>query len=105
ALNNAPQSPRSTTWEIERADEMSDAGLLFYRHHSVATNYAQANQGVCRFGLRNDTGTGFPHGFELQIVGPASARQVLTHLTTVRPNVSGMKACYDSQTIAAVREG
>ena len=58
-----------------RTDRLSSRGVLSFRHHSVATNFAQANKGVSRFGIRNDSsnGIGFPHGFEVQAVGTTAA--------------------------------
>ena len=81
--------------------------MLSFRHHSVATNFAQANKGVSRFGIRNDSsnGIGFPHGFEVQAVGTTAARKVLIHMTTVSTNQSGMRAFYDGQIVVVVREG
>ena len=107
SLALAPAPPRATVWEFERDDRLSSPGLLFYRHHSIATNYSQANKGVARFGIRNDlfNGIGFPHGLEFQVVGSAAARKVLLHMTTVSTNVKGMRAFYDGQTIVVVREG
>lgn len=100
------QSPRTpSTWEIMRAENLCSPGRLYYRYHSVASNYARANQGVGTFGLRDDANHGFPHGFEVQVIGPASARQVLIHLVNVSTNNKGMKAFYRSQVVAAVREG
>ena len=108
AMTQTPQLPRADPWQIQRADDYSNAGMLFYRHHSVASNYAQSNQGVARYGLADNaagSGVGFPHGLEIQIIGSAAARQVLIHLTTVSLNQKGMKAYYDIQAILGVREG
>ena len=81
---------------------------VFYRHHSLASNHARANQGVSRYAIRNDAagaGIGFPHGLEIQIVGSAAARKVLVHMTIVSTNMAGLKAYYDTQVIVRVREG
>ncbi len=59
--------------------------ILGPRGMAVAANSAGAERGLARWALRTDAGAGFPHGFEIQVVGPASARQVLYHLVlTVR---------------------
>jgi hypothetical protein len=107
SLSLTPQLPRNSPWEIEIAPSSSRADILAYRHFSVASNYAQANMGVSRFAIRNDTtaGVGFPHGFEVQVVGTSSARQVLLHLVLVTTNMSGLKAYFSGQVIQAVREG
>ncbi len=50
-------------------------------------------------------GVGFPHGFEIQVVGSAAARKVLIHMTTVSTNAKGLRAFYDCQAVVVVREG
>ena len=103
SLTDAPN-----TWTIGRADNMSSSNMLAYRHYSVASNYSQANMGVSRFGIRNDlagSGVGFPHGFEIQTVGPAAARKILLHLVLVTTNMAGLKAYFDAQVVLSVREG
>jgi hypothetical protein len=106
-LTDFSEPPRAEHWEFERDDQLSSPGLLFYRHHSVATNYSQSNQGGSRVGIRNDStaGVGFPHGFEIQVVGSAAARKVLIHMTTVSTNAKGLRAFYDGQAVVVVREG
>ncbi len=86
----------------------SNAGILSYRHHSVASNHSRANHGVARYGLLDNSagsGVGFPHGLEVQIIGSAAARQVLIHLTTISTNRQGMQASHDIQAVLGVREG
>ncbi|MCC6673165.1 MAG: type II secretion system protein [Planctomycetes bacterium] len=92
------------SWQILRDSDLSKEGFLTYRHHSVASNYAQANLGVGRFGLIDNTGTGFPHGFEVQMIGPASARQVLVNFTVVSTNRQGRTAAANLQGIADARD-
>jgi hypothetical protein len=61
----------------------------------VATNYAKTQMGVGRFGIMTMSGGGFPHGFEVQIVGSPAARQVLLHLSIATTNRSGQVAYSD----------
>lgn len=79
-------------------------GLLSFRYHSVATNYAQASQGVAQYGLLNMTSGGFPHGLEVQIVGPSNGRQTLFHLTVVSTNNRGQRAWSDAQVVIDSRD-
>lgn len=79
SLSDTPINGRPDPWNILKSANDVDT-LLAYRHHSVATIYAQANYGVARFGLTDTTGEGFPHGFEVQVVGPPTSRQTLLHL-------------------------
>ena len=73
----------------------------------MATNYARRSVGVARFGLLDNNaggGDGFPHGFEVQIVGPTSARQVLVHLVVVSARLHGQLAWSDIQTVVDARD-
>ncbi|MCR9248325.1 MAG: hypothetical protein NXI31_25130 [bacterium] len=94
---------RSTPFEIERRDD-TVTGMLYYRHHSVATNYSQPSFGVATFGVPSNSGDGFPHGLEIQIVGPSSARQVLLHFVLTSTNSRGHKAYHDSQVVVDTRD-
>jgi hypothetical protein len=100
----APQAPRANVWQVVADARLSQAGLLGYRHFSVATNYARSAMGVGRFGLATLTGDGFPHGFELQLIGPSSARQVLLHLSLVSANRKGHQAYAEHQSICDGRD-
>jgi len=102
-MSNSPLSPRSSGWEILPEVSMSRT-MLYYRHHSVISNYAPPVMGVGRFGIIDNSGEGFPHGLEIQIVGPASARQVLLHLTVVSTNRKGHRAYQDMQVVADTRD-
>jgi Tfp pilus assembly protein FimT len=77
---------------------------LWRRGVSVATNFARSNLGVSRFALMNSTGDGFPHGFELQIIGPAAARQVLIHISLLSTQRRGAKAFVESSVVADCRD-
>ena len=99
-------SGRSDPWEIERATD-TVTGLLTYRHHSIGTNFARPTFGVSRFGLTQAPGVGtagFPHGFETQVVGPSSARQVLVHMVVVSTNRRGQVAWSDLQAVVDCRD-
>ena len=95
--------PRTPGWEILPEPSLCGS-LLYYRYHSVASNYARPSFGVGRFGIIDNSNDGFPHGFEVQIVGPSSARQVMVHLTLVSTNNKGHKAWYGMQTISDTRD-
>lgn len=88
-LMDDPQVPRSSIWKLYADAGHTEDGMLFFRHHSIATNYARTTLGVGRFGIQDMSGDGFPHGFELQMIGPASARQILLHMVLVGNNRQG----------------
>lgn len=96
-------SGRPDPWRVLRA-EPEVRGLLSYRHHSVATNFAPASQGVVRYGLASASSGGFPHGFEVQIAGPSSARQVLLHLVVASTNRRGHTAFSNIQVVVDARD-
>ncbi|MBX3462017.1 MAG: hypothetical protein KF830_02515 [Planctomycetes bacterium] len=102
-LEDDPISGRPDPWRILRADG-SGRGLLSYRHHSVATIHAPANYGVGRYGIATLLGSGFPHGFEVQVVGPSSARSILLHLVVVSTNRRGRPAWSDMQVVVDGRD-
>ncbi len=105
SLSDSSAAPRTAgTWQIHPDPAQSSGSMLFYRHHSVATNYAPGVMGVGRYGIIDNTGNGFPHGFEVQIIGPASARQILLHLTLVSTNNNGRQAFHDLQVIGDTRD-
>lgn len=102
-LSDTPLSPRTSPWAILPAqDGVED--LLAIRHHSVATVYAPSSLGVGRFGLVDTTAPGFPHGFEVQIVGPTAARQVLLHLVIASSQRRGQLAWSDQQCVVDARD-
>jgi type II secretory pathway pseudopilin PulG len=105
ALLTSPSPARGgTEWRIRPELRLCDADMLVYRHHSVATNFAQNGTGVGRFSVPTAVNLGFPHGFEVQIIGPPSARQILLHLTVVSTNRNGQRAYADLQTIVDSRD-
>ena len=106
SMDDAPQLPRPNPWRLLRDPTLGSSGMLAYRWHSLASNYSLTNQGVGRFGIVNSVvGNGFPHGLEVQIIGPSAARQVLIHITLVSNNRGGQRAYFDLQAISDVREG
>lgn len=104
-LSNSPlaASGRPSPWRVLRREAVP-RGLLSYRHHSVATNFAPVAAGVARFGLLTATGDGFPHGFETQVTGPSAARQVLLHLSVASTNRSGHTAFAEVQMVVDARD-
>ncbi len=82
-LSSSPLLPRSPIWTVLRDPVRSSDKLLFYNHFSVATNHASASASLGTFGVLDNSGDGFPHGFEVQVIGPSSGRQVLVHLILV----------------------
>lgn len=102
-LVTIPEAGRADPWRIERS-ESTIRGLLSYRHHSVATNYSQASFGVGRYGIVSNTNGGFPHGFEVQVVGPSSARQIMLHLVVASTHRTGHWAWSDVQVAVDARD-
>ncbi|HZN41897.1 MAG TPA: type II secretion system protein [Planctomycetota bacterium] len=102
-LSDLPTAGRPSPWNILRSDTVVK-GLLTYRHHSLATNYARASFGVGSYSVPMNTGSGFPHGFEVQIVGPSSARQAMIHLVLCSTVRRLQPAWSDMQMIVDVRE-
>lgn len=92
SLVNNPLPPRNSAWRLQRDTRYSSDGLFYYRHHSVATNWSPPAYGVGQFSQIVATAPGFPHGFELQLIGPAAARQVLIRLCVVSINRAGHRA-------------
>lgn len=103
-LANTPQPPRATPWQLLRDPTWSIDGMLQFRHYSVATNFAPAGWGVGRFSVPSSSGSGFPHGFELQLIGPTSARQLLIRLVLCSTNNAGHKAFAAVQAIMDARD-
>lgn len=103
-LEATPQSPRSGAEHVILPDlDLSDTGMLDPRHHAVASNFAPASCRVSEFADQSMTGDGFPHGFETQIIGPTSARQILIHLSLVSSR-SGRLATQNIQQVVDARD-
>lgn len=103
SLTVTPLLPRPNPWRVLRADPIV-RGLLSYRHHSIATNFAQPSFGVGTFGLRSSSAEGFPHGLEIQVVGPSSARQVHLHMVVSSTQRTGRFAWADMQLTVDARD-
>ncbi len=101
SLSDSPLSGRPNPWRVLR-DETD--GLLEYRQHSVATNFARSALGVGRYSVVSTSGSGFPHGFEVQVVGPSSARQILIHLVLAGTQRRGQLAWSDMRVVVDGRE-
>jgi len=72
---------------------------------SVATNGAPNHYGIGRFSELNTSGEGFPHGLETRVIGGASARQILLHLTLVLPATPRRDYAYaDLSTMAVAKD-
>jgi len=93
-LSDTPFGGRADPWMVELASG-EVRGLLSYRHHSVASNYSLSSFGVGKFGIIDNDDSGFPHGFEVQVVGPSSARQILVHLVCASTHRRGRPAWHD----------
>lgn len=100
-MSDAPTS-RPSPWAVLRRTQ-DVQGLLSYRHHSVVTEHSTTHR-ASQFGLPTTAGTGFPHGFEVQVVGPSSARQVLIHIVVATTNRRGLTAFADQQVVLDVRD-
>ena len=91
SLSDTPLLPRQATWNVQRKNPVV-VGLLSYRHHSVASIYSRDSFGVSRYAVESTSGAGFPHGFEIQVVGPSAARQVLIHMINASTQRTGQLA-------------
>ncbi len=102
SMSTTPSGGRPDPWEVLRR-ENNVQGLLSYRHHSVAAVFAPTLQ-VTKYAIEDTTGVGFPHGFEVQVVGPSSARQVLIHMVIASTNRRGLMASANLQIVIDTRD-
>ena len=102
-LTATPLLPRPDPWQVLRDSEIV-RGMLSYRHHSIASNFAQASFGVGTFSVASLADEGFPHGFEIQVVGPSSARQVHLHMVVSSTQRTGRFAWADMQLTVDARD-
>ncbi len=72
--------------------------LLGYRRGSIASNFDLVAPGISRFAVRDDV-NGFPHGLEIQIIGPTASRQLLLHLVMMDGGMRGAPAWSQIQTV------
>lgn len=77
--------------------------LLAYRRASVASNFDLVAPGISRFAIRDDA-SGFPHGLEVQVIGPTSARQMMLHMVLVDTARKGQPAWSQTQTIITAHD-
>lgn len=103
-LSSTPTEGRASPWVIERDLGRSSDGMLFFRHFSVATNFSPAGLGVARFSAPDSSGDGFPHGFEVQLVGPSSIREVMLHSTVVSTRRGQLPAYSDLRRIVFLQD-
>ncbi|MFN3241809.1 MAG: hypothetical protein ACE37K_09890 [Planctomycetota bacterium] len=103
SLTVTPLLPRPNPWEVLLTED-EPTGMLSYRHHSIASIYAQDSFGVGAYGLEDTTDEGFPHGFEIQVVGPSSARQVHLHMVISSTQRTGRFAWADMQLTVDARD-
>jgi prepilin-type N-terminal cleavage/methylation domain-containing protein len=103
SLSLTPIAPRTAPWRVLRAD-VNASGLLSYRHHSIATNFARPSFGVGKFSVMSTAGAGFPHGFEVQTVGPSGGRQTMLHVVVASTNRRGQWAWSDMQVVIDSRD-
>jgi hypothetical protein len=104
-VQEQPPPGRSNGWRILRNPRLSRIRFLEESHLSVATNFAAARFGVARFADVSSAGAGFPHGFEVQIVGTAGARKVLVALALVEQRKAEALAFFRQHTVASVPQG
>ncbi|MEO6594717.1 MAG: hypothetical protein ABIP94_08180 [Planctomycetota bacterium] len=104
SLSNSPIGSRPSPWSVLRKDGSAVVGRLAYRHHSIATNFSIPAFGVGKYAVTSLLGAGFPHGFEIQVVGPSSARQILLHLVVASTNRRGQVAYSDMQVVVDSRD-
>jgi prepilin-type N-terminal cleavage/methylation domain-containing protein len=102
SLSDTPVNGRPDPWQVLPAVNPG-GGLVGFRHASVASNFDDVAPGIARFGLRDDV-AGFPHGFEAQIIGPNSARQLLVHLVLIDLRRKGSPAWSQMQTVMTGRD-
>ncbi len=101
------RNPVASGFQVPRDAQKSNFNLLSPRNLAIASNVSGAPRGVGAFGLLDSGGDGFPHGFETQIVGPASARQVLAHLVFVnnaRAKDNSKRVWINFQTVVETRD-
>ncbi len=105
--SDGKRNPVASGFQVPRDAQKSTLNLLSARNLAIASNISGAPRGIGAFGLLDSSGDGFPHGFETQIVGPASARQVLAHLVFVndaRAKDNSKRVWINFQTVVETRD-
>jgi prepilin-type N-terminal cleavage/methylation domain-containing protein len=101
------RNPVASGFQVPRDPQRTDLNLLSTRSLAISTNLGGAPRGIGAFGILDPSGDGFPHGFEVQVVGPASARQVLAHLVfvnNVRAQDNSKRVWINFQTVVETRD-
>ncbi len=91
-------------WKVPPDPVFTRTSVFERKRISVATNWAQANFGVAKFAAPTTAGEGYPHGLEIQVIGPASARQVLVHLCLVGQGGRGHTPWVDVQDVVSCHD-
>jgi len=104
AANGKLKQNRPGGWKILSQPELCSADLLRYRRLGVATNALGPALKLGKFGVIDNTGDGFPHGLEVQIIDTLDARQVLIRLLII-DTLSRGRAYSDKQIVAYVPNG
>lgn len=91
-------------WRIPTDNEWTEESIFLKRKISLATVWAPPGQGVSRFAQAVLASPGFPHGFEVQMIGPASARQVLVHMNLVGRTTRGDATFVEAQELINCRD-
>jgi hypothetical protein len=92
-----PGTGRASTWRVHPGRETA-AGEFSLRRAAVASNFDDCPQANGRFAVP-DLVQGFPHGFEVQVVGPTSSRKVLMRLVLVDTTQGKLPVWNEFQTI------
>lgn len=92
-----PGTGRASAWRIHPGRETA-AGQFFLRRAAVASNFDEFTDAGGRFAMP-DLAQGFPHGFEVQVVGPTSSRKVLLRLVLVDTAQGKLPVWNEFQTI------
>ena len=95
--------PGCATW-ITVPDGTSGFSASNMAWWKFGSNFSPSGYRIGRFSIASQTGSGFPHGFELQLIGPSSARQLLLRVISVSTNVAGATAFAEIQAILDARD-
>ena len=80
---------------------------LRFRHASVSWNVGTTFRSpviVPAFGLANPAGDGFPHGFEVQVIGLSGARQTLVCLALARQTPGQRLAAHSARIVISSKD-
>jgi hypothetical protein len=104
-LSDTPSGARGMTWKLLADRRRSRFEMFAQPRLSIASNWAPSRMGLARFGDMLTSGLGFPHGLEVQIVGPSSARQILVHLVLVEAGATTSSGFARQQVVAYTPHG